>query len=531
MRNILTGCLILLITLTAFAQKNLTLNGNLTYSERLADIWGYTDTAGKEYALVGTLTTLSIVDISDSTNPVELFAVQGDTSIWRDIKTWKDHAYVTNESGGGLMIVDLSGLPDSVSSSNWNSGEFILKSAHNIFIDENGFAYLFGFKDEADTIDVHDRGAMILDLANPDTPVHVGTYTTYYAHDGFVLSDTLWTAEIYLGQFSAVDVTDKANPVHLGFHATPNFFTHNVWLSDDKKTLFTTDEQSGAFVTSFDVSDISNMNELHRYQSTHSSGPFPHNIHYLNNYLITSYYRDGVTIVDATRPEHLVEIGFYDTSPLTGSGTTGCWGVYPFFPSGRIVASDIDDGLFVLTPNYTRACYLEGEIIDSTTGSPVANVKVELVGAMKETRTDIAGTFKIGVPDSGIYDVRLTRIDCDTKLIIGVSLSKGLTTLLNDTLTCINLSSSTLLWDKEEVITAFPVPFIGTTKINIKGLALNRKSAYLTITDIYGKTVQHIELESKNQSIEFGHDMPSGVYFARLTNGILNYTIKLIKLN
>ena len=42
--------------------------------------------------------------------------------------------------------------------------------------------------------------------------------------------------------------------------------------------------------------------------------------------------------------------GYYDTYPSNTeyNGYAGCWGVYPYLPSGNILASDMSNGLFVL---------------------------------------------------------------------------------------------------------------------------------------------------------------------------------------
>ena len=47
----------------------------------------------------------------------------------------------------------------------------------------------------------------------------------------------------------------------------------------------------------------------------------------------------------------LTEIGSFDTylSPSANSaGTDGAWGVYPFLPSGTLLVSDIENGMFLL---------------------------------------------------------------------------------------------------------------------------------------------------------------------------------------
>ena len=62
--------ILLLLTLAlggfVFGQSslNMSLLGRATYMNDNSDIWGYTDSVGTEYALVGTTAGVSIVDIS-----------------------------------------------------------------------------------------------------------------------------------------------------------------------------------------------------------------------------------------------------------------------------------------------------------------------------------------------------------------------------------------------------------------------------------------------------------------------------------
>ena len=86
---------------------NLTSVGTLSYVQELNDIWGYVDSAGTEYALVGTRTGTSIVSLATPSNPTEVLFIPGATSIWRDLKTWGEFAYVTTDQGkDGLLIID-----------------------------------------------------------------------------------------------------------------------------------------------------------------------------------------------------------------------------------------------------------------------------------------------------------------------------------------------------------------------------------------------------------------------------------------
>ena len=344
--------------------------GKLTYGEDLSDIWGY-EACGQEYALVGVYDGFSIVDVTDPTNPTELHFVNGPNTIWRDVKTWNNYAYVVNENGngGGLLIVDLSGLPGSIQTYSWTTGQYNgsninLSDAHNIFIDEKGVAYICGADD----------GLFYLDLnANPINPPILGQYTSTYVHDLFVRGDTMWTAEPYQGRIRAIDITDKDNEVILGQVSTPHNFAHNVWLSDDNQFMFTTDETGGGCIGAFDVSNPSNMFLVDTYYSSVSNGAIPHNTFVLGDYLVNSYYNDGVTVVDITNPYNMQQVDFYDTSPYSGSGFGGCWGVYPYFPSGNIIATDQYEGLYVLgDPNGGGS---------GTPGVVSVNLKIMLEGA------------------------------------------------------------------------------------------------------------------------------------------------------
>ena len=47
---------------------------------------------------------------------------------------------------------------------------------------------------------------------------------------------------------------------------------------------------------------------------------------------------------DITNPDHLVEVAYYDSYSGSGNGYDGCWGTYPFLPSGNIISSDRNSG-------------------------------------------------------------------------------------------------------------------------------------------------------------------------------------------
>jgi choice-of-anchor B domain-containing protein len=377
------------------------------HGANLNDVWGYVDEQGNEYAIVGTSKGTSIVNVANPAAPFEVFWIPGTESIWRDPCVYGDYAFVTTEAEDGFLVIDLSPLPQSTTlPTTVYTGPLgdPWQSAHTCFVDENGYAYIFG-------ANRGEGGVIILDVhTNPMSPIEVGEFDNWYVHDGFVRNDTMFLAHISDGFFSLVDVSVKSAPVLLGTQTTPNDFTHNAWPTDNGQYVFTTDEVSGAFITAYDISDPSNMVEVDRTQHSPGQGVIPHNVHVLGNYLVTSYYSDGVIVHDATFPYNMIKVGQYDTYPSQTTGFNGCWGVYPFLPSGTILAADITEGLFILSAAFQQAAYLEGTITDASSGALLTGVKAQLVGNDQFDLSKSNGTYATGIATTGNYAVTYSKV-------------------------------------------------------------------------------------------------------------------------
>ncbi len=479
MKKICTLFLFNLLAFAAYTQPlNMTFRSNLPYpGKALANIWGYVDSLGNEYALVGTQTGMSIVNVTNPTAPVEVFTVAGTASIWREIKTFGKYAYVTTEGGSlGLQIVNLSNLPSSISTKYYKGDGAInnlLNKAHSLHID-NGYCYLYGSN-------LFSGAAVILNLNDPWNPTYSGNtsnvgVSSNYIHDGCVFNDTLWGSHIYGGYFSAINVANKTAPVLLQTNNTPTNFTHNTWLSDNHRTLFTTDENSNSYLAAYDVSDVNNITLLDKIQSTPGNGAIVHNTYIHNDFAVTSYYTEGVIVVDAARPSNLIKVGHFDTSPsYSGNGFNGCWGVYPYLPSGNIIASDIETGLYVLTPNYVRGCYLEGVITSSYTGLPIlgANISVTAIGINENS--DVSGNYKTGTHLYGTYTVTVTKSGYTTKTI-SVVLNNGVVTTLN---VALDLPGITINGKVKEQNTGNPIA-------NVNFLVKSANNTYAGVADALG---------------------------------------------
>jgi subtilisin-like proprotein convertase family protein len=137
------------------------------------DLWGWTDPFdGREYALMGRSNGTAFIDITDPGNPIYLGNLPTSTgnSIWRDIKTYADHAFIVSDSNGnhGMQVFDLAELRSVVSppvtfSETGHYSNF--GSAHNIVIDEDsGYAFAVGVSSGTTTCS---GGLHMIDISTP----------------------------------------------------------------------------------------------------------------------------------------------------------------------------------------------------------------------------------------------------------------------------------------------------------------------------------------------------------------------------
>lgn len=418
MKNLLTLFVLAVFATGLFAQtnKNLTLLGSLPYADQLSSLWGYEAPDGTKYAIVGTSTKVSIVSLADPAAPVEVASVPGENTIWREVKTWGHHAFISIDNvATGNLIIDLQYLPDSVKWVTWKPQVVIgilpetVVAAHTVTMDEKGILWLNGTNAGVGQ-------CLAFDVKNnPMAPEFLGAVGDYYVHDSYARGDTLWQANISDGFFSVYDVSNLANPVLLATQKTPNNFTHNVWPNDANTHVFTTDEVGDSYITSYDITDLQNITETDRWRQpfVKNSGIVPHNVHVKNDFIVTAHYTDGVVILDGSRPQNLVEVARFDSYPgPDAGGFSGCWGVYPYFSDDLIIASDMQYGLQILQPNYQRAAWLEGTATDLVSGLKLNGVRVELMKSgnlVASKNTNGQGNYATGVGAGGMHEVKFSK--------------------------------------------------------------------------------------------------------------------------
>mgnify|MGYP000216617509 CR=1 FL=1 len=517
---------ILLSGLLVGQNYNVTELGMFPYDDmigdtKLSDVWGYVDADENEYAIVGLVNGTSILDVTDPSNIIEITRIPGPSTIWRDMKTWGDYAYVVHDSyfsgeSQGLLMIDLTTLDEDTVV--WDTYDLndSLERAHNIYIDENGVAYLFGSN-------YGSGGALMLDVTTPMAPTYLGHFDEYYLHDGYARGDTLWGSAIYLGNLLAIDVSDKSATEIIGDVMTPNTFTHNCWPSDDHQYVFTSDEVTDGSFAVYDVSDLGNIEFLDKIQSTISDHTIPHNTHVYGDFLVNSYYADGLQVVNMSRKDNLVEIGRYDTSPnFEGTGFNGAWGAYPYLNSQNILISDREEGLYVLEPNYTDAIYLEGAIVDSATLVEIPGVEVKLAYSTDES--DANGEYKTGTIDTGVFDIIYSKYGYQI-LEDTVHLQAGVTNFKNVELIPWPLNLT------EDYLTEIKVlNSPNSNTVNLIMPSALEEDLTLILTDVTGKEVLRDEIQAGQLEYSLQANKISGLYILSLSNNdnSIRYNTKVV---
>lgn len=365
--------------------------------------WGYVAPDGREYGFLGTQIGTSIVDITEK--PIRQVAfIPGPRSAWREIKVYKNYAYISSENrdtlaGAGLQIVDLSKLPDTAFLLRTDAVNFT--SAHTIFVADH-YLYAMGTQAAAGV----NGGAIILDLEpDPLHPRRVGSVDPHYFHDAFVRNDTLLGAAVYDGNGCDIyNIADKEKPVRIGRITYPFSGTHNAELTEDGRYVFTTDE-IGFTRKTLKVWDISDPEDIVLVaEFTPNIVETVHNVRIKGRYAFVAWYTAGVRIIDIVDPAHPREVGFYDTYRGGDGGFNGVWEVYPYFPSGKIIASDRNSGLYVMQFNGATAGSLSGIVRNAQTNEPLPNATIYIPEYNQTITSNANGGYYIG----GINDDALS---------------------------------------------------------------------------------------------------------------------------
>jgi choice-of-anchor B domain-containing protein len=340
LKNILVVASLTLAAVTSHAESRALPNlGSMNKYTEYSSCWGYTAPDGREYALLGVSNGLSVVDITDAPTLTEIAFIPNLQSSWTELKTYKTFAYVIKDSApGGIQIIDLSGLNQKKVTLVKTVMDY--PNNHTLWIDE-ARSLMF-------TVGGDNMGVTTWSLDNPTSPRQIGTMNgSTYVHDMFVRGNRAYLGEIFSKSFSIYDITDAANPkliTRVRDAKAPYVSFHNMGTTEDGRYLITTEESDGRPARIWDLADEAHPKEISKYLGP---GNMAHNVHIKGHYAHFAHCGGGYRVVDIADPMNPVEVAYFDTNADHPRSFVGVWGIYPYFPSGKVIMSSIEDGLFV----------------------------------------------------------------------------------------------------------------------------------------------------------------------------------------
>jgi choice-of-anchor B domain-containing protein len=294
-------------------------------------VWGWTHPAtNRHYAFVGNNATgMYVIDATDPSNPVPVATV---TSVPRvDMKTYRHYLYsVDGLANGNAGILDIANPSSPVVVGSFSGG-------HNLFVDDEGFLY------------VALPGLRIFDLkADPAHPALVYQLDVPDGHDMCVIGDRLYEFRGTAGTF-IWDVTNRSAPMVLGAVTDPLItFHHNGWPTRDGSHLFIADEYATHPRSDITVWNIENPAAPYQVADIADPTSSAHNCYVTGDLLAVAYYTAGFKLFDVSDPANPVLVDAYDTSAYTGElNFDGAWACYAYAPGNHVYITDRPNGLFI----------------------------------------------------------------------------------------------------------------------------------------------------------------------------------------
>ena len=392
--------------------ENVVLLKNLDRGEDYAGNWGYTAPNGTELAISGTASGTTFINATNPANAVEVAFIPGPNSIWREIATYGQYAYiVTEDPGAALQVVSLVNPLAPTLVATLNPPAFPYSTAHEIKADPTtGLLYICGTSPGTGQ---PQRGMVIVDAAaNPLNPPLRGTWTTNYVHDISIQNGKAYVASVYDGIVYVLNVANPPpappwSPVTIVQWTYPGASTHNTWPSADNSRLVTTDEVTGFTLKMWDISTLpAAPSQVGEFISP--TGAIVHNAYFRGNVIYMAHYKDGLRVVDVNPDGNgqLPSLGWYDTHPQDGTGYAGAWGCWCFAADPNIAyISDIETGTYILRMSPIGT--LSGTVRNASTQAPIAGAQVVVETANVTRTTGANGTYTAALPP-GTYTVDCT---------------------------------------------------------------------------------------------------------------------------
>ena len=368
------------------------------------DVYGVAINGG-EYAVIGSTMGIHIIDVTIPTQCSEVAfipgAFQGSGVTHRDFFYMDNYLYAVCDQGTStLQIIDISNLPNSVNVV--YDSDSLIATSHNIFID-------------VQTQKLYSTNGDVLDISNPIQPT-VLFNMGFSCHDLYIENDTGYFNCTSNG-LKIYEMTTNTPHYLGGLTSYPQQGTnHSGWKENDIYVF--ADENHGLSLKVIDVSDLSNLSVTALFNSGVDANSIAHNLIIRDNFVYVSYYHDGLQIFDISDPYNPIKAGYYDTYlPNNHNGYAGNWGVDPQLPSGIILVSDVQSGLFVLEFDYNPQSICDGDSILFDT-TYLRNEDLYLTNSYDSMGYDDVLVMNLTV-DSNSTSIQSTSIASSDSLFVG----------------------------------------------------------------------------------------------------------------
>lgn len=298
---------------------------------------------------------LSVIEVTNPATPVVVGSITHLSSLWCEVKAYQGYAYVSNESGGGLDIINLTQVDSGIVTLQQRFTSGGLATAHTVTVDEaSGYLYLNG-------ANLNGGRIICYSLANPANPVFAGQISSAigtYCHDSQVVTFTsgpnagrqiAFSCEGNTG-LAVYDVTNKAAITRLSRTTYPSLsYCHQGWLSANSQYFYVNDELDNLPQTRvFDVTNLSAPTLVTTFFSGENT--IDHNLFIRDGFIFEANYTCGLQIFDAlANPLNPPRVGYFDTRPEDNGATfNAAWNNYPYFTNNKVIISDMERGMFVV---------------------------------------------------------------------------------------------------------------------------------------------------------------------------------------
>lgn len=339
------------------------------------ETWGWTDPLDqREYVILGLSSGVRFYAIDNPAVPeyIGFLPTHSTSSLWRTFRVYQNYLFVGSEANNhGLQVFDLTRLrnPEVVPSTFTEDAHYTgFSRCHTLAIhEESGLLFACG-------TNTYSGGLHVVDINNPLFPVIAGGYSDDgYTHEAQVVTyngpDPDYQGDIIVfcyngnnpASLTIVNATDPSDIQTISITNYPGgVYCHQGWLTPDSRYLYMNDEldeynglQDQTRTLIWDMLDLDAPIYMGDFIGPTSA--VDHNLYIEGNLCMQSNYTAGFRVLDIrnTSSLNISEVAFFDHFPANDNPVfQGNWMNYPYFDSGVIPLTDINNGLFLVEINF-----------------------------------------------------------------------------------------------------------------------------------------------------------------------------------